>query len=178
VARKESIKQKVLAERLGITGRHVRNLVLEGLPKDGEGPTATHPWPEARIWYDNYLRAQERKKLPEDDSADLRKRRLVAEVRKAELELAEAEGQLIPFNMHEQRIGAICDRIRRVLMTVPSKYLSRIQVTRSELEAQAVGEQIRDDTLLALQGTAGEIEDEPPEIEVADDDVEDLDDDA
>jgi hypothetical protein len=47
-------------------------------------------------------------------------------------------------------------------MTVPSKYLSRIQVTRTELEAQAVGEQIRDETLLALQGTAGEIEDDTP----------------
>lgn len=165
MARKENLKQKVLAERLGITGRHVRNLVLEGMPKDGEGPNATHPWPESREWYNIYIRAQERKKEPEDDLKDLRKRRIVAEVRSAELELAEAEGRLIPFEMHELRIGAICDRIRRVLMTVPSKYLSRIQVTRTELEAQAVGEQIRDDTLRALQGTAGEIEDEAPEID-------------
>jgi hypothetical protein len=173
VARKESIKQKVLAERLGITGRHVRNLVLEGMPKDGEGNNATHPWPESREWYNAYLREQERKKQPEDDTADLRKRRLVAEVKRAELDLAEAEGRLIPFDQHEIRIGAICDRIRRVLMTVPSKYLSRIQVTRTELEAQAVGEQIRDETLLALQGTAGEIEDDTPvvdesELEVVD----------
>lgn len=175
MARSKGIKQKELAERLGITGRHVRNLVLEGLPKNGEGPSATHPWPESRIWYDDYIRAQERKKVPEDGTADLRKRRLVADVRKAELELREAEGELIPFGLHETRVGAICDRIRRVLMTVPSKYLSRIQVTRTELEAQAVGEQIRDETLLALQGTAGEIEEDAPVIEegeLEDDDAE------
>lgn len=169
MARKESLKQKVLADRLGITGRHVRNLVLEGMPKDGEGPTATHPWPECRIWYDNYLRAQERKKQPDDDSAELRRRQLIAQVKRAELDLKEAEAEVIPHKTHEIRVGAICDRIRRVLMTVPSKYLSRIQVARTELEAQAVGEQIRDETLLALQGTAGEVEDDEPVVDDSED---------
>jgi transcriptional regulator with XRE-family HTH domain len=98
VPRTKGIKQKELADRLGITGRHVRNLVLEGvIPKDGEGPNATHPWPESRDKYNAYLREQERKKLPDDDTAALRKRRLVAEVRSAELEIEEAEGRLIPF---------------------------------------------------------------------------------
>ncbi|MFL5481150.1 MAG: hypothetical protein ACJ8AK_03090 [Gemmatimonadaceae bacterium] len=168
MSRSKSISQKELAERLGITTRHVRNLVFEGLPKDGEGAKATHPWPESRVWYDGYIRAQERKKQPEDDLKDLRKRKFVAEVRKAEIEVEEADGRLIPFDVHEKRVGGICDRLRAVLMTVPSKFLSRIQVTRTDLEAQAVGEQIRDELLRALQGTAQEIEDEDPELDELD----------
>jgi phage terminase Nu1 subunit (DNA packaging protein) len=164
VSRSKSISQKELAERLGITTRHVRNLVFEGMPKDGEGPKATHPWPETRDWYNAYLRAQERKKEPEDDLKELRKRKFIAEVRMAEIEIDEAEGRLIPFDVHELRIGAICDRLRGVLMTVPSKFLSRIQVTRTDLEAQAVGEQIRDETLRALQGTSDDVDEEMPAV--------------
>jgi phage terminase Nu1 subunit (DNA packaging protein) len=134
------------------------------MPKDGEGPKATHPWPEARDWYNGYLRAQERKKEPEDDLKELRKRKFVAEVRKAELEIEEAEGRVVRYETVELRLGAICDRLRNVLMTVPSKFLSRIQVTRTDLESQAVGEQIRDELLRALQGTSQEIEDEDPEL--------------
>lgn len=171
MSRSKSITQKELAERLGITGRHVRNLVFEGMPKDGEGPKATHPWPESRDWYNGYLRAQERKKEPEDDLKELRKRKFVAEVRKAELEIEEAEGRVVRYEIVELRIGQICDRLRNVLMTVPSKFLSRIQVARSELEAQAVGEQIRDESLRALQGTAQDVDDDDPEIEAAEDEV-------
>jgi hypothetical protein len=172
MSRSKGISQKELGERLGITTRQIRNLVFEGLPKDGEGPKATHPWPESRDWYNAYIRAQERKKQPEDDLKDLRKRKFIAEVRKAEIEVEEADGRLIPFDVHELRVGQICDRLRNVLMTVPSKFLSRIQVTRTDLEAQAVGEQIRDELLRALQGTAEDIDDEDPSVDdVAGDDA-------
>ena len=164
MSRSKNISQKDLGERLGITTRQIRNLVFDGMPKDGEGPKATHPWPESRDWYNTYIRAQERKKQPEDDLKDLRKRKFVAEVRKAEIEVEEADGRLIPFDVHEKRIAGICDRLRGILMTVPSKFLSRIQVTRTDLEAQACGEHIRDELLRALQGTAAEIDDEDPDL--------------
>lgn len=164
MSRSKNISQKDLGERLGITTRQVRNLVFDGMPKDGEGPKATHPWPESRDWYNGYIRQQERKKQPEDDLKDLRKRKFVAEVRKAELEIEEAEGRVVRYEVVELRLGAICDRLRNLLMTVPSKFLSRIQVTRTDLEAQAVGEQIRDELLRALQGTAHDVDDEDPEL--------------
>lgn len=155
-----SVSQKELSSRLGITQRHIRNLVLEGLPKIGEGNGATHPWPESRDWYNEYIRQQERKKQPEDDLKELRRRKFVAEVRMAEIGVEEADGRLIPLSLHETRIAAICDRLRAVLMTIPSKFLSRIQVARTDLEAQAVGEQIRDETLRAVQGTSEDVEDD------------------
>lgn len=159
-ASKPHISQKELADRLGITTRSVRDLVLKGLPKEGEGPSAKHPWPEARIWYNAYLeRLAEERYRPTDLDA-LRARKLEADARLAEIEVAKAEQELVPFEMHERRLGAICDRLRGVLMTIPSKYLSAIQVSRTDLEAQSVGETIRDDTLRALQGVSESIDDE------------------
>lgn len=148
------LAQTDLADRLGITTRQVRSLVTRGLPKTGEGPSAKHPWPAARDWYNAYLERQAEAKYRPTDLDALRARKLEADARLAEIEVAKAEATLVPFDVHEQRVGALCDRLRGVLMTIPSKYLGRIQVARTDLEAQAVGEQIRDDTLRALQGTA------------------------
>lgn len=109
------------------------------------------------------LRQREaRKAAPEGDSkiADLRARRNEAETRLAELELATAEGQVIALTEYESRLAAICDRVAAVLKVVPSKYLPRIQTARTQTEAQIVGEAIRDETLLALQGVADDLEDD------------------
>lgn len=89
---------------------------------------------------------------------NFRRRRLEADTRMAELQLAEAEGRLIPLADYETRLAAMCDRIRGVLMTVPSKYLGRILTARSDMDAQGVGEQIRDELLAALQGTGDELD--------------------
>jgi phage terminase Nu1 subunit (DNA packaging protein) len=118
------------------------------------------------------LRNREAKAVTKESAAldDFKRRRLEADTRLAELELAKQEGQLIPLTDYETRLAAICDRIRAVLMTIPSKYLGRIQVTRTDVEAQSVGEQIRDELLTALQGTGDELDDdlmpaEPEDVE-------------
>lgn len=154
------VSQKGLAEALALTARQVRNLTDEGIfVRRHDGKTLVYDLAACVQAYMAYKRERE-KPDSEDQLKELRHRKLLAEVRAAEIGVAEAEGRLIPLDAHEQRIGAICDRLRALLMTIPSKYLSRIQVTRTELEAQAVGEQIRDETLRALQGTADDVEDE------------------
>jgi phage terminase Nu1 subunit (DNA packaging protein) len=93
--------------------------------------------------------------LDEKETAPLdlsRARKTEAEARLAEIELAQAEGRLLPLEEYERELSAICEKMRSVLMTVPSKYMGRIQIARSDLEAQAVGEHIRDEMLVALQG--------------------------
>lgn len=110
------------------------------------------------------LRLREAKKLsPEDKNSkivNLKQRRSEAETRMAEIELAEAEGLLIPLTDYESRLAAICERIRAVLNVIPSKYLGKIQVARTQIEAQAVGEAIKTETLIALQGVAEDLDDE------------------
>lgn len=159
-AKRKSVNQKELAERLGISAKWVRDLEKKGLPKDGEGHGATYPWPEAREWYNDHIRALERKKEPEDDLKKLRLRKMQAEVAAAELSNAEAEGRVVPFEIHEQRVGAVFDRLRAIIMTIPSKYLGAMQRARTPLEASTVGEQIRDDLLRAFRGTAEELDEE------------------
>lgn len=108
------------------------------------------------------LRIREGKKAGPEETKDagLRTRRTEAETRLAELELATAEGQVIPLSDYESRLAAMCERIRAVLNVIPSKYLGRIQVARTQIEAQAVGESVRDETLLALQDVADDLDDE------------------
>lgn len=165
------VTQNELAVALSLTARQVRNLTDSGVfVRKHEGKALKYDLTACIQAYMAYKREQEKPK-GEDQLQALRQRKLLAEVRAAEIEVAEAEGRLIPLDVHEQRVGAICDRLRALLMTIPSKYLSRIQVTRTELEAQAVGEQIRDETLRALQGTADEIEDEEGTEADAEDDA-------
>jgi hypothetical protein len=55
--RAEKITQRDCANRLGITPRQVRNLVLKGMPTLGKaGWNVLYPWPECRRWYTNFLR--------------------------------------------------------------------------------------------------------------------------
>jgi phage terminase Nu1 subunit (DNA packaging protein) len=91
---------------------------------------------------------------------DARARKMDLDARLAELELLKAEGQLIPIDMYEREMSAVLERVRGVINVIPSKYLSTIQITRTDLEAQAAGETIRDGLLEALQGAGDEPEEE------------------
>lgn len=141
-----------IAQVLGITPTRVQQLVKEdGMPQVRRG----HYNLVACVqWYIKYWRDRaEAKGAPGDNDsmANAKLRQARADARLAEIELAQAEGELLPLAEYEKELGAICDRIRGVLSTVPSKYLGPIQLANSDLAAQAVGEQIRDETLAALQ---------------------------
>lgn len=108
------------------------------------------------------IRQKSAKKIS-DSKTGLIERKLEAETRMAEIELSELEGELIRLDEHEKRLDTICERIAATLNVIPSKYLSRIQVARTELEAQEVGEKIKEETKAALYGLADEVENEAPE---------------
>ena len=102
---------------------------------------------------------------PESDEgsskvADLKSRRIEAETRLAEIELAEAEGRVIPLEDYESRLAAFCERIAATLKVVPSKYLSRIQAAKTQVEASGVGEAIRDELLKELQAVGDDLDDD------------------
>lgn len=154
------VKQKELATALSLSSRQVRNLTDSGVfVRRHDGNALVYDLSECIQAYIAHKKESEKPEA-EDQLKALRERKLRAEVRAAEIEVDEAEGRLIPLETHEVRIGAICDRLRSLLMTVPSKYLARIQVAKTELEAQAVGEQIRDEALRALQGTSNDVDEE------------------
>lgn len=107
--------------------------------------------------------ARQRIKVDDTSSKKLSERKLEAETKMAELELYELEGSMIRLDVHEKRLDTICERLAAVLNVIPSKYLSRIQVARTELEAQQVGEKIREETKAALYELGDHISDDDPE---------------
>jgi phage terminase Nu1 subunit (DNA packaging protein) len=148
----------VIARILGITPRRVQQLAKEGLPTAGRG---RYPLVPCVQWYVKYWQDRAEGRVVEGVGGrfDLaRTRKVEAEAQLAEIEVAEAEGRLVPLEVHERRVIALCDRLRAVLMTVPSKYMGRISVARTDGEARLVGEAIRDETLASLVELADEIE--------------------
>lgn len=138
---------------LGITPRRVQQLVKEGMPTVKRGKYNLIACVQ---WYIRYWQQRAEAKGSPDDTdslANAKLRQARADARLSEIELAQAEGRLLPLDEYEKELGGVCERIRGVLSTIPSKYMGRIQLARSDLEAQAVGESIRDETLAALQST-------------------------
>lgn len=55
----EWVTQSELARIFGITGRHVQNLELVGLPNAGRRASKRYPLPHAVVWWSEYLIAKE-----------------------------------------------------------------------------------------------------------------------
>lgn len=158
------ISQVKLADETGFTVKslqQIRATEPSVLVTRAKGKATEYKQPDCAVNLRNRARIAGKKEATPriGNFEEARTRKMEADARLAEIELAQAEGELIPLADYEKSVGEICDRIRGVLMTVPSKYLGRIQVARSDIEAQAVGELIRDQTLVALQGTADEGDD-------------------
>lgn len=163
-----------------ITGFHVKSLqmmyrrepgVLVTRPAEkGTGTKLEYKLPDCVV---NLLKrereagSRNKSRKVDTSSKKLSERKLEAETRMAELELAELEGDVIRLDLHEKRVDEICGRLSSALEVIPSKYLSRIQVARTELEAQEVGEKIRDDTKGALFAVADDLEEDKPTEEAA-----------
>lgn len=160
---RKRLKKADAAELLGISAKQLERYIAEGMPCSGTGAKRVFPWPQIRHWRDKLLVAQGKaqaqakvERLPPINLAEARLRKETADAQLQELKLAEAEGRLIPLEVHEERFGAACDRLRAVLLVIPGKYLGRIQQARTDPEARVVGEAIRDETFRALMETAAD----------------------
>ena len=91
--------------------------------------------------------------------SDIRNRRDLAQTRLAELDLAVRENELIPLETHKDVVTEICNRLRAVLINIPSNYtltLERAGVAASA--AQALLEEMAESLTAALRGTADDME--------------------
>lgn len=121
---------------------------------------AVDAWREARA----LRRAQEKweRERPSniDDVKAARDRRTIDEARLIALQVAEAEGRVIPIDVHEDRVRALCEPLAARLKSL-TKYMGDVQLAQTDVEAATVLDKIGDDLLRALMGTADEIEDGP-----------------
>jgi len=90
---------------------------------------------------------------------ELRARRDLAQTRLLEIDLALRESELIPMEVHKDNVVEICNRLRAVLLNIPSAYaltLERVGVPPADAEKLLVD--IADNLTTALRGTADEME--------------------
>ena len=152
------LTQKELAEVLPVKARQIRNLVKEGLPQEELGARTLYPLAECVRWYIDY-----RERVRDGDRSELgeiKARKLTAQARLAEMEVAKADGELIPLVMHEERLGAILDRLRSKILAVPGSWSPRIVGVKGVREGVKRLKPLVSALLEALADTADELEDD------------------
>ena len=156
----EWVSGKRLVRILGLRStRRLTDLVDAGMPHRGRGREREYPLETAAQFYIQYKEKEARRTREPADFAKARARKLEAEASKAEIELAQLEGRLLPVAEFRKELTAVVDRLHSVLVSVPSKYLSSVRTARTDVDTIAVLETLRDETLVALQEAGDDAED-------------------
>lgn len=154
MAASDLVGRDFLAKLLGVDVRTIKNLVDEGMPKLERGRyalTACVPWYIQR----EREAARGAKGLSDLDLA--RQRKTIAEARRAELDVAEAEGQVIPTELH-------ADRLRERLVTVAGavkaigRYHADVKAATTDIAADQLLERMSDEILAELHGLSDTID--------------------
>lgn len=161
-----TLSASALVELYGVDRRTLTNWLNETppCPSDKEGRerrfdlAAVVAWREERAV--RHARAQwERERPANDEVKEARDRKTLIESRLLELQLEEAEGRVIPLDVHEERVRALCEPLAARLKAL-SKYVGDVQLATTDVEATALLERIGDEMLATLMSAADEIEED------------------
>lgn len=152
------LTQKELAEVLPVTARQIRTLTKEGMPTENLGARTLYPLAECVRWYVAYREAIVSGQRSSKSEAQTRK--IEAQARLAELEVEEAEGRLIPLDLHEDRLAAILDRLRSKILAIPGAWPPRLMGAKSVPDMVRRLKPLVQEILQTLADTAGEVEDD------------------
>jgi len=90
---------------------------------------------------------------------ELRARRDLAQTRLLEIDLALRESELIPMEVHKEVFADACNRMRAVLINIPSAYALTLERAGVAADAaQKMLEDMAESITTALRGTADEME--------------------
>lgn len=153
-----------LAEIYGVDRRTITNWLNEDppCPSDTEKRVRVFATQDVAKWHqERAVRdALARKAKAEPvNMEDLRSRRELAQTRLAEIELAVKEGALISTDVHKDVVGEVCDRLRAVLINLPSNHalaLEKLGVPAKE--AQVVLEEIAEALTRSTRSVGDDIE--------------------
>lgn len=150
-----------LAALIGVDVRTIKNLVDDGMPKLARGK---YDLGVCVKWYieRSVELARAGKGLNDLDLA--RQRKTVAEARMAELELEQLEGNLIPLDLHEQRVEGLSARLASQCKGL-DRFIAGVQRATSAVDAKAVVDDISDTLLAALRAVADDLETESVLVE-------------
>jgi phage terminase Nu1 subunit (DNA packaging protein) len=137
-----------LAKLFGVDVRSIKNFVDEGMPKESRGKYSLQ---KCVPWYLTREREAARQNKGLNDLDLARQRKTVAEARMAEIELATAEGQAIPLDLHVARMR---ERLESVAGSVKAigRYQPDIKAAVTDEAADALCDRMSDEILAELHG--------------------------
>lgn len=156
-----------VAELLEITPRRVQQLAAEGwFPKIERDRYSLAGCVRGyvRYWRE---RAEGRGTNTQIGQAKLEKERL--EIRRRELEIAKAEGQLVPLDDHLEIVARIMGQVRSKLLGLPGPWGPRIVGIQNPVEGTEAIRALADEAIADLRTIAGDIEGEQPDRALPDD---------
>ena len=118
--RNEQVSAAELAHRWNLTPSRIHQLVKEDvLPKISRGKFDLD---ECTWAYLDFLRAQIQGRFTENDLDQARLEKEQLEVRRRQIEVAKAEGELIAIADHRTVVGKVADAFRAALLSVPGSW--------------------------------------------------------
>lgn len=131
-----ALTAKQFADLVGIGTRQVDNLVVEGLPRVRRGRRWMYPASRCVQWYLKHkLEHAKKERGAGRGDQTARDRKLLADAKLAEFELAERERAMLTIADIEREISGILRRLRATLLASPQKFAPRIVGLRSIPEA-------------------------------------------
>lgn len=147
-ARDRLLTQKELAEVLPITTRQIRRLVDDGLPTESLGGRTMYPQRACVRWYIEY---REQLAAGQEEMRDARYRKLQADARMAELEVAEREGSLVPLTVLESTLTTVLERLHARITAAKGSLPVRVVGLESPRAAKKVTDEALDELIDELR---------------------------
>jgi phage terminase Nu1 subunit (DNA packaging protein) len=146
----KTVSKAELAKLLNKDIRSIMNYQNEGMPVLRVGGRPAYNLVACVHWY-----IARPPKLTELDQ--VRTRKTNADAQRAELEVEELRGQLLPLDVHEARVTRLCEQLAARCKTL-GQYMGDVQRATTEIEAVTLLERIQDELLRALMGVADELD--------------------
>lgn len=134
----EKLNQQEVAERLGVSPRHVRRLHDEGMPRE---PDMRYRWDAVLSWYVDRKQQEEVERVAGGQGVEYdeaRTRREFARARMAEIELQKEEGRIVTREAHDQAHGEMLDVLRTNLLNMPGRWATDLTGHDSPRQVEAI----------------------------------------
>lgn len=160
----DEVGRAVLAATLGVSQREITNLVKNhpDLPSIQRGRARVFPLRQCVHWYVRFKSAEAVKRskpATPSNVEEMRRRRDEAEMKMAEMDVAEREGRLVSVDQVDKVVGEVCDRLRAAIVNMPGNYGLRLEELGVEAgKAEATLTAIAEDLTQVLRGTADDLE--------------------
>ena len=128
----DDVGRAEIALTLGISQREITNLVKTqpDFPSNVNGRSRSFPRRKCVQWYVRFKSAEAIKRTKPatpNNLEELRRRREEAEMRMAEMDVAEREGRLVSSDQVDQVVGELADRLRAALVNLPANHGLRLE---------------------------------------------------